>query len=757
MKRLFVFLVLLFFMAQPFSQVLISQEGEQDVQFKTLYRQGIDLVKQGKYQDAYVAFEKAMQLSPSSDLVRFMIQETGDLIIKDMMTNPELKQTALRILELGKGAFQRYIRSPEQIQAIVAQLEGSFDKKWEAINMLAAIGQRAVPFLIDQLGDKSDTKRTAMMMALEKIGNEAVLPVIEALQSKTLLVRQNAAIVLGVIRDDRAVPELKRVYEDEKESPEVRRLAADALKKITRSEPDKLKPASEYYYELAEKYYYSHPQVMINFYGEYIFWRWNKETDALALKEVPDFAFNELLAEECCYDGLRLDDKNDSLWSLLICVLLAKYNEADLALQAAMKLSKSGGVSEELLNKLRADLSKFNENFTTGSIGGKVYLYKALKRSLSDGNSEVAVSCIKALASSAQAKDLPTTQKADASALGMPLIESLIHSDKRVRYAAAEALVKINPPEPFPNMEKVIPVINEALGESGIRVVLVIEPDPEVRSGLKNELAKLNCFVTEALTAEEGIKMAKRFPTEDLIILNNKLANEVVFTLNLLVRGEKYSETVFNSLKDDIRSKGIPLIITGSKDEIERAKSIYQEKVDSYLVTPAESGILAEAINKVFQRDDIQNDSKTRALLVCADAARALAKLDMRNTIYPYRQTIEALLGVLEGRPDNVRELALEALKRFADPAAIDGLVKALTNKGNPLIIRQRMGEAIAAVFRGNPESISQDIYDILKKSFNEDEPEVKQIIAVALGNAKLTPAQRKELFELNRPVLPGE
>src|SRR3989339_528851 len=198
MKRLFVFLVLLFFMAQPFSQVLISQEGEQDVQFKTLYRQGIDLVKQGKYQDAYVAFEKAMQLSPSSDLVRFMIQETGDLIIKDMMTNPELKQTALRILELGKGAFQRYIRSPEQIQAIVAQLEGSFDKKWEAINMLAAIGQRAVPFLIDQLGDKSDTKRTAMMMALEKIGNEAVLPVIEALQSKTLLVRQNAAIVLGV-------------------------------------------------------------------------------------------------------------------------------------------------------------------------------------------------------------------------------------------------------------------------------------------------------------------------------------------------------------------------------------------------------------------------------------------------------------------------------------------------------------------------------------------------------------------------------
>ncbi|HLD36676.1 MAG TPA: HEAT repeat domain-containing protein, partial [Planctomycetota bacterium] len=457
------------------------------------------------------------------------------------------------------------------------------------------------------------------------------------------------------------------------------------------------------------------------------------------------------------YDGLRLNDNNAPLWSLLVCVLLAKYNEADLALQSAMKLSKSGGVSDELLAKLQADLSKFKENFITGSIGGKAHLYRALKRSLSDGNNEVAVSCIKALASSAQPKDLPTLQRADASAPGMPLIDSLSHSDKRVRYAAAEALVKINPPEAFPNMEKVIPVINEALGESGVRIVLVIEPDPEVRSALKTELAKLNCFVTEALTAEEGIKMAKRFPTEDLIILNNKLANEVVFTLNLLVRGEKYSETVFNSLKEDIRSKGIPLIITGSKDEIERAKGIYQEKVDNYLVTPAEGEILAEAINKVFQRDDILNDSKTRALLVCADAARALAKLDTRNTIYAYRQTIEALLGVLEGRPDNVREMALEALRRFAEPASVEGLVKALANKENTLNIRQKIGEAIAAVFRNNPDSISQEIYDVLKKSFNEDEPEVKQIIAMALGNANLTPAQRQELFELNRPVLPGE
>jgi HEAT repeat protein len=730
-----------------------AQEKEENTKFKSLYREGIELVKSGHYQDAYVSFEKALQLSPSSDLIRYMIQETGDLILQEMLTQPDLHQTALRILELGKGAYQRLVRSPEEIQKIVAQLDGPFDKKWEAINMLSAIGQRATPFLIEQLANPSETIRANTMHALEKIGNEAVFPLIESLQSKALLVKQNAVIILGVIRDERAIPALKQICEDDEEVPDVKRYAVESLKKITKTSVDKLKPAKEYYFTLAEKFYYSHPSVMINFYGDYVIWRWDVASNSLKMKEVPDFTFNDLLAEEYCYNGLKLDENYEPSWSLLVCALLSQYNKSDIALQTALRKNKSGEITQEVLTKLQSDLSKIKENLTAGSLAGKTYFYKALQRSLTDNNADVAVSCIQFLKDSADFTDLPTGSK--NVSMGSPLIEALSHSDKRIRYAAAEALLKMNPPQSFQDMGKVIPIINEALGESGVRVVLLIEPGSKIRSYLKTELTKLNCFTIETLNAQDGINSAKRFPTEDLIILNNKLANEVVFTVDIL--GKKYSETVFDSLKEDIRTKGISIVMIGSNEEIEKAKSIYQDKVDNYLVIPTDNAVLSDIINKIFQKEETQNDSKARALQVCANAARILANLDISRTNYPYNQTVDGLVGVLENRPDDIRLSALQALSRFANPAALPGLYKTLGNKENPLLIRVKTAETISSIFRNKPESITRESYDILKKSLMEDEPEVKQVIASALGNAKLTLTQRKELFQMKRPVLPGE
>lgn len=734
-----------------------TQADDQEVQFKELYRKGVELVKQGNYKDAYINFEKALLLNPSSDLLRFMIQETGDLILREMLGNPELNQTAQRILELGKGAYERVRTSPEKIMEYVVNLDGPFDQKWEAVNMLAAIGQRAAPFLIEKMADKSEMTRTNAMHALEKINTEAVLPLLEALQSKDILVRQNSAIVLGVIKDARAVPELKRVTEDANESMEVKRYAVESLGKITGKDVNQLKSSKEYYYELGEKYYYRHPSVMINFYGESIVWKWDASSNKLMMKEVPDFTFNELLAEECCYDGLTLDKNYEPLWTLLTCVLFARYTEADLALQAALKKSRTGEIAEDVMTKLQSDLSNIKNNLVAASLSGKDYFYKALERSLKDNNAEVAVACIKAIGNAAEAGDFPAADKKEAKIqpIGTPLIDALSHSDKRVRYAAAEALTRINPPTAFPNMEKVIPLINEALGESGMRMALVIEPSTELRSYLKMELNKLNIFIKETLSADDGLKAAKAFPSEDIIILNSRVANQVVFTLDIL--GRKYSETVYNSLKDDIRTKGIPIILIDTAEEIEKAKGIYDEGIEGYLATPVDKAILADTVNKVLQREDIQVDSKTRALQVCADAAKVLANLDLRNTIYPYAQSINALVGILENRPDDIRMSALLALNRFGNPLAVMGLSRALSNKENSLQIRKKAGEAIANILRNKPSGFNQEVYEVLKKSLIEDEMEIKQVVAIALGNAKLTPTQRKELIDLKRPGFPGE
>ena len=724
-----------------------------DAEFKKFYEEGMEHVKKGRYNEAYVAFEKAMKASPSSELVRFVLNQTGDLVISDMLTKPELKDTAIRLMELAKGPPKKMVASEEEIVKWVEQLKGPFDKKWEAVNMLATIGQRSCPALIDKLSDPDENVRTHVIQALEKINLESVLPLIQALKSESALTRQNAAIILGIIRDERALAPLKEAFENPKEAPQVKAYIGESLKKITGQELLKLKAAKEYYYQVAEKYYYAHPSVMGNFYGEYFFWKWDTDNNKVLMRELPDFIFNEELAEDACYSSLALDANYEPMWPLLVCIYLAKYNEAETVLEVARDQSKRGEIDEEAFNKLATDLTQAKKGMFLASLVSKQYIYQALERALKDNNASVAVSCIELLKSLAEPQDLPLRGDSPEKAknkIGLPLVAALSHMDKRVKYASAEAIIRINPNKAFNESEKVIPTINETIGEMVERVVLIIEPESETRNELKRELTKLNCYTIETVNAEDGLVNAKRFPSKDLIIINSKLANQVVFSVEIL--GVKSSETVYDSLKEDIRTKGVPICLIGSASEIESAQQIFQETVQGYLTTPVNRDVLKELTEKAFQSEKVAEDSKRRAERMVRLAVEALAKLELKDTIYPYRESIDALASTLANRADSIRTPAITALGRFGDALSLAPLKNTFVNKENPKEIRIQTVNAMADIFRVNPtETINNEIYDALKNGLMEDELEIQEACAKALGNAKLTLTQQRELFLMKK------
>lgn len=724
-----------------------------DAEFKKLYEEGVEHVKKGRYNEAYVSFEKAIKASPSSELARFCLKQTGDLLISEMLANPELKYTAIRLIDMAKGSLKKLVATDEEIAKWVEQLKGSFDKKWEAVNMLATIGQRSCPALIDKLSDPDENIRTNVIQALEKINLESILPLIQSLKSESALTRQNAAIILGIIRDERSLAPLKEAFENPKESPQVKAYIGESLKKITGLELLKLKAAKEYYYQIAEKYYYAHPSVMGNFYGEYFFWKWDADNNKLLMQDVPDFIFNEELAEDACYSSLALDPNYEPIWPLLVCVYLAEYNEAERMLEVARDKSKRGEITEEDFNKLSTDLTKAKKGVFLASLVSKQYIYQALSRVLKDNNASVAVSCIELLKSLAEPQDLPLRGDSPDKAkvkIGLPLVEALAHQDKRVKYAAAEAIMRINPNKAFNESDKVIPIINETIGEMVERVVLLIEPESESRNELKRELTKLNCYTIETVNAEDGLANAKRFPSKDLIIINSKLANQVVFSVEIL--GQKRSETVYDSLKEDVRTKGVPICLVGSTSDIESAKQIFQETVQGYLTTPVNRDVLKELTEKAFQTEKVAEDSKRRAERTVRLAIEALAKLELKDTIYPYRETIDALASTLANRPDSIRTPAIAALGRFGDALALAPLKSAFINTENSKEIRIQAVNAMADIFRVNPiDTINKELYDTLKNGLMESELEIQEACAKALGNAKLTLTQQRELFLMKK------
>src|SRR6185436_12216503 len=221
--------------------------------------------------------------------------------------------------------------------------------------------------------------------------------------------------------------------------------------------------------------------------------------------------------------------------------------------------------------------------------------------------------------------------------MGYPLIEALTNEDKRVRYAAANAMVAINPQRRKLGMELVVPNLIDAIGEQGVRVALVIydvqdDADRNFVNGFRKLLQSINVFPVIVNTGSEGIIKAKQFPTEDVIIIQKKICGQVYFkesdTKTPIV------ETVFDTLRDDVRTKSIARIVLGdSAEEVQNANKEYLEK-----------GTAQGVIDKGVDSDKNKKDSKDRADVIAKAAAESLASIDPTNSLYPYRDAVEALI-----------------------------------------------------------------------------------------------------------------
>jgi HEAT repeat protein len=80
---------------------------------------------------------------------------------------------------------------------------------------LSKIGEPAIVPLIDALKDQNGLVRECAAEALSKIGEPAIVPLIDALKDQNGLVRECAAEVLGEIGNEKSVKPLLESFHDE--------------------------------------------------------------------------------------------------------------------------------------------------------------------------------------------------------------------------------------------------------------------------------------------------------------------------------------------------------------------------------------------------------------------------------------------------------------------------------------------------------------------------------------------------------------
>lgn len=124
------------------------------------------------------------------------------------------------------------LKGEEAVEPLIAALdERNKDVKIGACQILAAIGDtRAIPALVKTLGDRNKLVRREASTALTTMGDEAIEPVIAELDNPKWRVRGAACWILGALDAKEALPKLEELLNDE--SSFVQYGAKDAINRI---------------------------------------------------------------------------------------------------------------------------------------------------------------------------------------------------------------------------------------------------------------------------------------------------------------------------------------------------------------------------------------------------------------------------------------------------------------------------------------------------------------------------------------------
>jgi len=842
---------------------LLGGTGSVFAQGREEFRRGVDLFEQGKYAEAREELEKFLAASPGNEVALELRNEAGYQVFVEMLARKDdIASIARKILELAeKGEFKDK-QDEEKINTLVNVDLFSEDEEisYRAVEELASrVGPFCVPKLVEHLAEKRDNnKRVKAIVVLSKLGPDGTNAVVALLKHKDDFVRQNAAAVLGHVRDFKAIPYLKALVEKKGESTHVQKEAAQALKNITGKEASSLDPAASYFAALGERYYQEDPSVMVNNFKEWTVWEMKDEK--LVYRIVPKFQWNDELAEDCCYAAIEHGEfadvreaDLDANYTLLTSVLFQQALETNELLEMAEEKAAAGAIDAAEVETLKAAKAKSDALPFLAASRGEGQIAKALRKALKDRRATLAVMLIEALrdlkmsdsllpadganlasyiddgaaapkaamevaprreeaAPRAETQPAPTpaprpapkaepapapktepaaepkkedpqpptappaggsrrrrvseapvvptgaefvalpygepatmrTLQSSGEAFGASMAAALTYEDKRVRYAASEALLRLAPNRKFANSAKVVENLSAAVQESGSRVIFVAAKDVQVRNRMLGLLRQMNHLPVGVASAKEALIRARSSPADDAIIVHTEL--------NVGGDASDFTPAQFvEQIGVDYRTAGTPILLAAPKRSMETYEKSLAEKTKGVIADDIDGVVLKEKLDAIFAgaTEGGKRDPKSKATAIAKQAAEAIAAADTRTSVFELKAAIPALMSAVESQPDAVRIPALRALGTLRARESVDKVVAIFDNAQNGMEVRVAAAYSLGESLKGT--AAPSKIFESLAAGLKEGNPDLFRACSEALGKCQLTREQSRVVLVQQR------
>ncbi|MEO6809034.1 MAG: HEAT repeat domain-containing protein [Isosphaeraceae bacterium] len=469
------------------------------------------LIRIDQVNDA-VPFLRAFISRPISDATILTIRDRyGVNSILHLQDHGPTSALARPLLARLAEASRHVSANPERLQRLAEALAATTEEQTYAVERLREAHGAAVPPIVRVLGrpDLSPEARALIVANLGRLERSAVPPLLAALDAPNPTLVADAAEALGRLNDPRAVPFLidPAVRSD---SPEpVRKAARRALTRLN-AQPG-LQPKAAALALAREGRRYLEAQVPFPD-GPFELWTW--QGDAPAPQRATRSQAEQLFGRRFARQALALDPENNEAR-----VVLAGFDLLDPAARGRLANADSA------------------------------VLAAVLRAAIARGDDVLGAAAAEALG------PLTTPRALTKAGVPNPLAEALTAPGRRVRFAAAKALVEIDPTQPFAGSSRVVPTLVSFLNARATPRVVVVDGNTGRAGTIAATLRSLGYDAEAVSSGKDGFRAAVRSADVEAIVIEPSALQGPWRMLDLVT-----------NLRADVRTAKVPILLLQPDD-----------------------------------------------------------------------------------------------------------------------------------------------------------------------------------------------
>lgn len=619
-------------------------------------------------------------------------------ILIDNQQVPSLRDISAKIEALLNEGHMAVARNPKRIMQAIAAMDQSPRAYVVSRKRLRAAGEFAVPFYIHTLNSTSQKAlHPYVLQMMTEIGRPVIDALVQQLATPSVAEKVEIIHVLGNIQYSRSLPYLKEIVEDKNATADERAAAVSAIDQIDPTGLFNHLNAAQQFLWLAEGYFNHRPSLAANYPSAATnpIWYYSPSLDNVTEVAVPTAIWNDVQCMRACKAALRLDPKLSPAISLWITANLRR--EVDLP----------AGMTDPSLPKDSPSAAYY------AMAAGPRYLNPSLRKALAVDNSHLILKVEAALTKTGGVSGLVSSPTS-------PLLQAMSYPNLQIRFQAALALAAANPLKPFSGYDRVVPILSEALAQSGKPVCVIIEPSAQDRNTIAAGL-RSQFHIISAATTSEAFLMARKSPIINLVV----------------VQGASNVRNFAQLATTDARLAYTPLVIM-AHSVAARAYRVQFANEQTVSVLPVGSG--ASEVQAAYRNVVGKLGGNIPPSLKLADALGAARQLKLiamnRASIYNVLPAISALHMALHNPNSKVVLAAAQVLGQTRDPMAQRMLVRAaLHSSGETSGVRAALFQSVAASARNLGDKLTNgQIHGLIRVAMTSGSPEIKLAAAQALG-----------------------